>query len=68
MAAFRAALVVDIRQHRLAWSVILAGLLASAMIWGSIAGLPLAHRAPFEAAAPTVVGDIEHPVEIEPAE
>jgi hypothetical protein len=48
VAAFRAALVIDIRQHRLAWSVIVAGGLASAMLWASIAGLPLARPASFD--------------------
>ena len=48
VAAFRAALIRDIRQHRLAWSVIVAGALASAMLWASIAGLPLARPAEFD--------------------
>ena len=42
MAAFRSALVLDIREHRLAWSTIVAGLIAGAMLWGSILGAPLA--------------------------
>jgi hypothetical protein len=46
---FRAALVLDIREHRLAWSLILAGAIASAMLWASILGLPLAHAAPYDA-------------------
>jgi hypothetical protein len=48
VAAFRAALVLDIRQHRLAWSVIVAGAISSAMLWASIAGLPLARPASFD--------------------
>ena len=48
MAVFRAALVIDIRQHRLAWSFIVAGALASAMLWASIVGLPLARPASFD--------------------
>jgi hypothetical protein len=53
VAAFRAALVLDIRQHRLAWSVIVAGALASAMLWASIAGLPLARPASFDMPGPS---------------
>jgi len=53
VAAFRAALALDIRQHRLAWSLIAAGALASAMLWASIAGLPLARSASFDAPAPS---------------
>ena len=63
MAAFRAALVLDIREHRLAWSTILAGLLASVMLWGSILGVPMRHPAPFVAAEPTFVVQVEHPIE-----
>lgn len=48
MAAFRAALVLDIREHRLAWSVIVAGALAAAMLWASIGGLPFARPASFD--------------------
>ena len=57
MAAFRAALVLDIRQHRLAWSVIVAGLLSGAMLWASIGGLPFARPASFDlpAASPAAV-------------
>lgn len=58
MAAFRAALMLDIREHRLAWSVIAAGLLASAMIWGTIGGLPLARPASFEMPIATPVTDV----------
>ncbi|MND00783.1 hypothetical protein D3C83_195140 [compost metagenome] len=49
MAAFRSALVVDMRTHRLAWSVIAAGILASTMLWASILGLPLVRPASFDA-------------------
>jgi hypothetical protein len=57
VAAFRAALIADIRGHRLAWSVIVAGAMASAMLWGSISGLPLARPASFDvpAASPAAV-------------
>jgi hypothetical protein len=48
LAAFRAALTLDIRRHRLAWSTIVAGALASAMLWASIGGLPLARPASFD--------------------
>jgi hypothetical protein len=62
VAAFRAALLVDIRQHRLAWSVIGAGFLACGMLWGSIMGLPMTRPAAFEMAVPTVGAQIEHPI------
>ena len=68
VAAFRAALVLDIRQHGLAWSVIVAGILGSAMLWGSILGLPMAHPDSFDVAVPSIAVDIEHPVEIVRAE
>ena len=68
MAAFRAALVVDVRHHRLAWSVIAAGLMACAMLWGSLLGVPLARPARYEATVPAADAGIEHPVEMEPAE
>jgi hypothetical protein len=68
VAAFRAALVLDIREHRLAWSTILAGLLASVMLWGSILGVPLARPAAFEMAAPSSVPVVEHLIEFGPPE
>lgn len=68
MSAFRAALVVDIRMHRLAWSAIVAGLLGSAMLWGSILGAPLARPASFDTAAPRVMTQTEHPIEFGPPE
>jgi hypothetical protein len=57
VAEFRAALFLDIHQHRLAWSVIVAGALACAMLWCSIGGLPLARPASFDlpAASPAAV-------------
>ena len=62
MAAFRAALVLDIRLHRLAWSAIVAGALAAAMLWASIGGLPFARPASFDLPAdlpaPVVVSNI----------
>ena len=58
MAAFRAALILDIRSHRLAWSVIVAGALASAMLWGSIAGLRLARPASFDLRADPPAADV----------
>jgi hypothetical protein len=64
VAAFRAALVLDIRQHGLAWSVIVAGILGSAMLWGSILGVPLHRPAPYEMVVPSIAVDVEHPIDI----
>jgi hypothetical protein len=75
VAAFRAALVLDIREHRLAWGIILAGALASTMLWASIGGLPFARPASFDlpafdlpAASPADALEIEHLIESEWAE
>jgi len=61
-------MILDIRGHRLAWSVIVSGLLAMLMLWGSILGVPLARHAASEMDAPAAMGNIEHPVEIRPSE
>jgi hypothetical protein len=68
VAAIRTAFAVDIREHRLAWSVIVAGLLASAMLWGSILGLPMARPDPYSMAGPSVDVQVEHPIEFEARE
>lgn len=46
----------------------MAGLLSSAMLWGSILGAPLARPAPYDMAAPFVASPTEHPIEFGPPE
>ena len=43
MEEFRLALVKDIREHPLAWSFVLAGAIAAAILWACIAGVPVIH-------------------------
>jgi hypothetical protein len=49
LAGFRAELRQDIRDHPLAWAVIVAGAISAALLWAMICGLPLAHASHYDA-------------------
>jgi hypothetical protein len=48
VAEFRASLIVDIRQHPLAWAILVAGAITVATLWACICGLPIVGPLPFD--------------------